>query len=643
MSKPVQYNEGNIKTIEGLAHIRHVPGMYIGKLGNGKSHDDGIYVLVKEVIDNSIDEFRMNCGKYIEVEITTNPDSTQTVRVKDQGRGIPLGSVVDCVSIINTSGKFDSRAFQKSVGLHGVGTKAVNALSQKFIIQAVREGKTRSAEFALGELQNDSGQKPWKDPNWKSGTQTTFIPDPIKFGEYAYQSEYLERMFQNYACLNPGLTISFTFDDTKKEFFSQKGLQDLLEKRLQEGGENKEICYPLIHLKDPTNPDLEIVLTHSDHSGEELYSFVNGQATTQGGTHEVAFRDGIVKVIREHYAKTYDTSDIRSGIVAAISLRIQSPVFESQTKTKLGSANTEPSLPDGTPQGTPLKTYFASFLKLLDNFLHKNPETDQAFQKKILRNETERKAMAGIKDKAKETEKKARLKIPKLEECKVHLTSTLKSHEETKLKTTIFITEGDSAGGAVAEARNSEYQAVYPLKGKPDNCFGVDRSFIYKQPVFHLLIKALGIEDGLEGLKYNNVVIATDADVDGMHIRMLVGCFFLQYFPELVKAGHVYFLQTPLFRVRDKKEIIYCYNELEKDKAIKKLGGKPEITRFKGLGEIKPKDFKAFIGDKILLEPFLLDSESNVKDVLSFCLGDNTPERKEYLLKNLKYEVALNA
>jgi len=644
MSKTqTQYDESNIRNIDPIEHVRKVPGMYVGRTGNGKSHDDGIYVLLKEILDNSIDEFRMNAGTRIEMEIKTNEDGTQTVRVKDQGRGIPLGSVVDCISLMNTSGKFDDKAFKRSSGLHGVGSKAVNALSNALTITCTREGKYRSASFSKGKLLEDTGIKKNKDASWTSGTEVSFTPDPTIFhGGYAYLMEYVEAILFNSACLNPGLEISLTTDEGQKTFQSKKGLLDLLEQKL--GSRLGEVIFPPIHLQDPQSSDeIELAFTYADHQSEEIYSFVNGKETYQGGTHVAALRETIVKTLRTHFGKEYDAVDIRSGIAAALSIRIQSPMFEGQAKTKLGATHTMPPAEDGTPQGLPLKTFFGEFLHTLDNHLHKNPDLQELLQKKILRNETERKAMAGIRDKAKETENKAKLKIPKLEECKVHLTSTLKSEQELKLKTTIFITEGDSAGGSVAEARDARYQAVYPLKGKPDNCFGIDRSFIYKQPVFHLLIKALGIQEDLSGLKYNNVVIATDADVDGMHIRMLVGCFFLQYFPELVRAGHVYFLQTPLFRVRNKKETIYCYNEGEKDKAIKKLGGKPEITRFKGLGEIKPKDFKAFINDDIKLEPFLLDPDSDVKSILTFCLGKNTPERRDFICDNLQHEVLLGA
>lgn len=636
------YNEDNITTLSPLEHIRKVPGMYIGKLGDGKNPSDGIYVLLKEVIDNSIDEFRMKTGKQLEVELTDCENGTQQMRVKDWGRGIPLGSLQSCVSNMNTSGKFDTRAFQKSVGLHGVGTKAVNALTQKFEIQSVRDKQSRTITFALGVLQNDSNVSEWKDTKWKNGTETTFVPDPIKFGNYSYQTEYLERMFENYACLNPGLEIFFiSAGEEPKRFFSERGLPDLLDLRIKEGGSEKELAYEPISLIHPDSPDIEIVFTHGDASGEEIYSFVNGQYTPQGGPHETAFREGIVKTLRNHFNRKFETPDVRSGIIAAISVRIQSPTFRGQTKSELGSEYTEPADEEGKPQGESLRVFFSNFLGNLDNYLHKNPEICQKLKSKLLRNEEERKEMAGIKDKAKDTIKKAKIQIEKLKDCKVHFNSTTKGQEETRLKTSLFITEGDGAGGSISQARDSQFQAVYPLKGKPENCFGLKRSFIYSKPELHLLVLAMGLEESIENLRYNNIIIATDADVDGMHIRMLMGCFFLQYFPELIREGHVYFLETPLYRVRNKKEEVYCYTEEDRDKAIKKLSPSPEITRFKGLGEITPKDFKAFIGDNMRLEPFRFDKESNVKEDLEFYLGKNTPERKEYVCANLQTEAAL--
>ncbi|MFZ7169066.1 MAG: DNA topoisomerase IV subunit B [Bacteroidota bacterium] len=613
MSKKATHNytEDSIQSLDWKEHIRLRPGMYIGKLGDGSSRDDGIYVLLKEVIDNSIDEYVMGYGKQIDVTVENG-----SVTVRDYGRGIPLGKVVDCVSKINTGGKYDSQAFQKSVGLNGVGTKAVNALSTYFKVQSVREGKTTIAEFERGELKK---QQKEKSCDLADGTLISFIPDNEVFIDYKFNSEFIERMLNNYAFLNVGLKLNFN----GKEFFSQNGLLDLLKANLSE-----EVLYPAVHLKDN---DIEIAFTHTPSYGEEYFSFVNGQHTTQGGTHLAAFREAIVKTVREFYKKEFDSSDVREGIEAAVSIRIQEPVFESQTKTKFGSQNTYPN-------GPSLRNWINDFVKTnLDNYLHKHPETAEIWLKKIQQSERERKEIAGIKKLANERAKKANLHNKKLRDCRSHLNS--KSPE--RFESTLFITEGDSASGSITISRDVNTQAVFSLKGKPLNCFGLTKKIVYENEEFNLMQNALNIEDGLDELRYNRIVIATDADVDGMHIRLLLLTFFLQFFPELVKNNHVYILQTPLFRVRNKKETIYCYSEQERVAAIEKLGSKPEITRFKGLGEISPDEFKNFIGRKMRLEPVRIEGEGSVQHLLEYYMGKNTPERQEFIIGNLKLEEEL--
>ena len=613
MSKKATHNytEDSIQSLDWKEHIRLRPGMYIGKLGDGSSRDDGIYVLLKEVIDNSIDEYVMGYGKQIDVTVENG-----SVTVRDYGRGIPVGKVVDCVSKINTGGKYDSQAFQKSVGLNGVGTKAVNALSTYFKVQSVREGKTTIAEFERGELKK---QQKEKSCDLADGTLISFIPDNEVFIDYKFNSEFIERMLNNYAFLNVGLKLNFN----GKEFFSQNGLLDLLKANLSE-----EVLYPAVHLKDN---DIEIAFTHTPSYGEEYFSFVNGQHTTQGGTHLAAFREAIVKTVREFYKKEFDSSDVREGIEAAVSIRIQEPVFESQTKTKLGSQNTYPN-------GPSLRNWINDFVKTnLDNYLHKHPETAEIWLKKIQQSERERKEIAGIKKLANERAKKANLHNKKLRDCRSHLNS--KSPE--RFESTLFITEGDSASGSITISRDVNTQAVFSLKGKPLNCFGLTKKIVYENEEFNLMQNALNIEDGLDELRYNRIVIATDADVDGMHIRLLLLTFFLQFFPELVKNNHVYILQTPLFRVRNKKETIYCYSEQERVAAIEKLGSKPEITRFKGLGEISPDEFKNFIGRKMRLEPVRIEGEGSVQHLLEYYMGKNTPERQEFIIGNLKLEEEL--
>ncbi|HMR45345.1 MAG TPA: DNA topoisomerase IV subunit B [Bacteroidia bacterium] len=613
MSKKATHNytEESIQSLDWKEHIRLRPGMYIGKLGDGSSRDDGIYVLLKEVIDNSIDEYVMGYGKKIDVIVENG-----SVTVRDYGRGIPLGKVVDCVSKINTGGKYDSQAFQKSVGLNGVGTKAVNALSTYFKVQSVREGKTTIAEFERGELKK---QQKEKSCDLADGTLISFVPDNEVFIDYKFNHEFIERMLNNYAFLNVGLTLNFN----GKEFFSQNGLLDLLKANLSE-----EVLYPAIHLKDN---DIEIAFTHTPSYGEEYFSFVNGQHTTQGGTHLAAFREAVVKTVREFYKKEFDPSDVREGIEAAVSIRIQEPVFESQTKTKLGSQNTYPN-------GPSLRNWINDFVKTnLDNYLHKHPETAEIWLKKIQQSERERKEIAGIKKLANERAKKANLHNKKLRDCRTHLNS--KSPD--RFESTLFITEGDSASGSITISRDVNTQAVFSLKGKPLNCFGLTKKIVYENEEFNLMQNALNIEDGLEELRYNRIVIATDADVDGMHIRLLLLTFFLQFFPELVKNNHVYILQTPLFRVRNKKETIYCYSEQERIAAIEKLGSKPEITRFKGLGEISPDEFKNFIGRKMRLEPVHIEGEGSVQHLLEYYMGKNTPDRQDFIIRNLKLEEEL--
>jgi topoisomerase IV subunit B len=615
------YTEDSIKSLDWKEHIRLRPGMYIGKLGDGSSADDGIYVLVKEVIDNSIDEHTMGFGRHVDVEI-----KDKTVSVRDYGRGIPLGKVVDVVSKINTGAKYDSKAFQKSVGLNGVGTKAVNALSSYFKVTAYREGKQKTAEFEKGNLIKEYKEEKTTEQN---GTAVQFIPDEKVFKNYHYLSEFLDNQFWNYCFLNAGLVINYN----GKRYVSKNGLLDLLQRKTNED-ENR---YPIIHLKDE---DIEAAITHNNQYGEEYYSFVNGQFTTQGGTHLAGFREGYIKTIRDFYKKDYDASDIRGSICAAISVRVQEPVFESQTKTKLGSQVMY-------EKGPGVKNFISDFLgKELNNYLHKNPETADALKKRIEQNERERKELAGIKKLANERAKKANLHNKKLRDCRFHFNDIAegKNKDEInarRLDTTLFITEGDSASGSITKSRNVETQAVFSLRGKPLNCFGLTKKVVYENEEFNLLQHALNIEEGFEDLRYNNIVIATDADVDGMHIRLLLMTFFLQFFPDLVKNGHVYILETPLFRVRNKQETIYCYDESEKQKAISKLGGKPEITRFKGLGEISPEEFGKFIGDNIKLQPVMLLPEVHIQQLLEYYMGKNSPSRQDFIIDNLKVELDL--
>jgi topoisomerase-4 subunit B len=607
------YNEDSIRSLDWKEHIRLRPGMYIGKLGDGTAYDDGIYVLFKEVMDNSIDEFVMGAGRTIDISV-----SDSKVSVRDYGRGIPLGSVVDVVSKINTGGKYDSKAFQKSVGLNGVGTKAVNALSSSFIVQAYRSGKTRIAEFSRGVLLKDEE----KDTTQRNGTSVVFIPDETIFSNYSYRSEFVENMIWNYVFLNSGLTINFN----GKKFFSENGLRDLLERNV----DIEAMRYPIIHLK---GEDIEIALTHGHYYGEEYYSFVNGQHTTQGGTHQAAFREAIVKTVREFYKKDYDAADIRSSIISAIAIKVQEPVFESQTKTKLGSQSIG-------PEGPTVRTFINDFVKkALDDYLHKHSEVADALLKRILQSERERKDIAGIKKLANERAKKASLHNKKLRDCKIHYDDKHERNQET----TLFITEGDSASGSITKSRDVQTQAVFSLKGKPLNAFGLTKKVVYENEEFNLLQHALNIEDGLDGLRYNNIVVATDADVDGMHIRLLLMTFFLQFFPDLVKAGHVSILQTPLFRVRNKKETIYCYSEEEKQEAMSKLGVKPEITRFKGLGEISPDEFGLFIGKNIRLDPVILSKDHKIQQLLGYYMGKNTPDRQKHIVDNLRVELDTEA
>ena len=590
------------------------PGMYIGKLGDGSSQDDGIYILLKEVIDNSIDEFVMGAGKTIEISV-----QNQRVIVRDFGRGIPLGKVVDVVSKMNTGGKYDSRAFKKSVGLNGVGTKAVNALSSYFRVESSRDGKSHAAEFGKGELQDEEHLE---ETSRRRGTKITFIPDELIFKNYKFRNEYIEKMLKNYVYLNPGLTIVFNGE----KFYSENGLKDLLGDSISD----EDMLYPIIHLR---GDDIEAAITHSrTQYSEEYHSFVNGQNTSQGGTHLAAYREAIVKTVREFYCKNYEASDIRKSIVTAISIKVMEPVFESQTKTKLGSTDMGGKLPT-------VRTYINDFIKRnLDNYLHKNPETAENLQRKILQAERERKDLSGIRKLAKDRAKKASLHNKKLRDCRVHLGD---SKHQRCLETTLFITEGDSASGSITKSRDVVTQAVFSLKGKPLNSYGLTKKIVYENEEFNLLQAALNIEDSLEDLRYNNIVIATDADVDGMHIRLLLITFFLQFFPELIKENHLYILQTPLFRVRNKKETIYCYSEMERKQAMEKLKGKPEITRFKGLGEISPDEFVHFIGEDIRLDPVMLDKDKSIEEMLSFYMGKNTPDRQEFIIDNLKFELDL--
>lgn len=608
------YTEENIRSLDWKEHIRMRPGMYIGKLGDGGAPDDGIYVLVKEVVDNSIDEYVMGNGKKIEVKIKDGKTS-----VRDYGRGIPLGKVIDCVSKINTGGKYDSKAFKKSVGLNGVGTKAVNALSDYFLVESYREGKAKKAVFKKGEIVEDP--KIAKSDE-KDGTYIEFVPDATIFKNFNFKAPYLHKLFWNYCYLNRGLSIYFNGE----KFHSENGLRDLLEDNME-----SEPLYPIIHLE---GEDIEIAFTHVKSYGENYYSFVNGQHTTQGGTHLSGFREAVAKVIKDFYGKNYEAVDIRQSIVAAISVKVIEPVFESQTKTKLGSQEIEPN-------GKSIRTFIMDFLKeKLDNFLHKNPDIADTLEKKIKQSERERKELSGIQKLARERAKKANLHNKKLRDCRVHFND---EKVERREQTTLFITEGDSASGSITKSRDVNTQAVFSLRGKPLNAYGLTKKVVYENEEFNLLQAALNIEDGIEDLRYNNIVIATDADVDGMHIRLLLLTFFLQFFPDLVRKGHVYILQTPLFRVRNKKETIYCYSEQEKQEAMEKLGKNPEITRFKGLGEISPDEFKNFIGPEIRLDPVMIGKDSKLEDVLEFYMGKNTPYRQEFIIDNLKYEVVANA
>ena len=613
-----KYTEDNIRSLDWREHIRLRPGMYIGKLGNGKTADDGIYVLIKEILDNSIDEFVMGFGRKVDIKVKDGE-----VMVRDYGRGIPLGKVVDCVSKINTGGKYDSKAFKKSVGLNGVGTKAVNALSDYFRVEAVREGKSKVAEFEKGVLKNDKRISKSTEEN---GTIIHFRPDLSIFKKYQFVSEFIENQLWNYAYLNAGLRLNFN----NKTMYSRNGLLDLLERKTKA----EHLRYPIIHLKDEKDSDLEIVLTHGNAYGEEFYSFVNGQNTTQGGTHLLALREAIANTIKDFFQKRkFDRKDILGSIISAISIRVEEPVFESQTKTRLGST-------DMGPKGPTIRAYVTDFVKKnLDNYLHRNPKVAEALEKRILQSEKERKEIAGIKKVANQMAKKASVHNKKLRDCRLHLTDNPKKvAEEDRMGTTIFITEGDSASGSITKARDVQKQAVFSLRGKPLNCFGLTKKVVYQNEELNLLQHALNIEDGLENLRFNRVVISTDADVDGMHIRLLLLTFFLQFFPDLVREGHLFVLETPLFRVRDKKQKFYCYTETEKLEAVKKLRGKPEITRFKGLGEISPDEFGAFIGDDIRLEPVLMNDETNIQNILQYYMGKNTPARQVFIIDNLRIE-----
>ena len=603
-----QYTEESIKSLDWKEHIRMRPGMYIGKLGDGSAHDDGIYVLVKEIIDNCIDEHVMGFGKTINIKVFEH-----MVEVRDFGRGIPLGKVIDCVSKINTGGKYDSTVFQKTVGLNGVGTKAVNALSGYFKVQSFRDGQTKLAEFHRGELVKNLKVTPVTDRN---GTLVTFKPDNTIFKNYHYIPEYLEEQIWNYAFLNAGLTLIFNGN----KYHSENGLLDLLKRKTDE----ENLRYPIIYLK---GQDIEVGLVHTNQYGEEYYSFVNGQFTTQGGTHLAALREAIIKTLREFYKKDFDATDIRASIVGAISVRVQEPIFESQTKTKLGSQNFG-------PEGPTIRTFVNEFIKKeLDNYLHQNPQTAEGLLKKILQSERERKDIAGIKKIANERAKKANLHNKKLRDCRIHYDD---HKHENRHETMIFITEGDSASGSITKSRDVQTQAVFSLRGKPLNTYGLTKKVVYENEEFNLLQHALNIEDGLDGLRYSKIVVATDADVDGMHIRLLLLTFFLQFFPDLVKHGHVYILETPFFRVRNKKDTIFCYDEKQKQAAIGKLGGKPEITRFKGLGEISPEEFGEFIGEDIRLEPLILKKDTSISQLLSFYMGKNTPDRQSFIIEQLR-------
>ncbi len=605
------YSEESIQTLEWQEHIRRRPGMYIGKLGDGSAHDDGIYVLIKEVLDNSIDEFMMGNGKEIRLSII---EESKSVTIRDFGRGIPLGKLIDVASKMNTGAKYDSKVFKKTVGLNGVGIKAVNALSVSFIIQSFRDGRVKKIAFSQGIVVKDEPENKSNEPN---GVEVTFIPDNALFTNFHFRYEYIETMIRNYCYLNAGLTVKFN----DKEFYSKNGLLDLLNENM-----NKPGLYPIIHLK---GSDIEIAITHGDEYGEDYYSFVNGQHTTQGGTHLQAFKEALVKTVREYYKKDFDPADIRASIVAAVSVKIEEPVFESQTKTKLGSK-------DMSPGGTGVSKFIIDFVKThVDNYLHKNSETADILLKRIIESEKERKAISGIQKLAKERARKSSLHNKKLRDCRTHLVD----NHERKLETTLFITEGDSASGSITKSRDVNTQAVFSLKGKPLNTYGLTKKIVYENEEFNLLQAALDIEEGLESLRYNNVVIATDADVDGMHIRLLLITFFLQFFPDLIRKGHLYILQTPLFRVRNTKQTHYCYNDDERLRALKLCGANPEITRFKGLGEISPDEFKHFIGKDIRLDPVILKKDDNIQSLLEFYMGKNTSDRQLFIIDNLKVEV----
>ena len=608
----IRYDEDSIQTLDPLEHVRLRPGMYIGKLGDGSSADDGIYVLLKEVLDNSIDEFIMGAGKTIDVKISDNK-----VEVRDYGRGIPLGKVVDVVSKMNTGGKYDSRAFKKSIGLNGVGTKAVNALSSYFKVESVRDNQTKSASFERGIIKEES---PIEESQKRRGTGVAFIPDDTIFKNFKFRNEYVVRMLKNYVYLNPGLTINYNGE----KYYSENGLKDLL----TENNNEEDFLYPIIHLK---GEDIEVAISHSKTQySEEYYSFVNGQNTTQGGTHLNAFKEAYVKTIRDFYKKNFDPSDVRKSIIAGLSIKVMEPVFESQTKTKLGSTE----MGEGMPS---VRTYINDFVsRHLDDYLHKNNEVADAILRKIMEAQREREDLAGIRKLAKERAKKANLHNKKLNDCRIHLTD---SKDKRNLETTLFITEGNSASGSITKSRDVNTQAVFSLRGKPLNTYGMTKKIVYENEEFNLLQAALNIEDSMDDLRYNNIVIATDADVDGMHIRLLLTTFFLQFFPEIIKEGHLYILQTPLFRVRNKNEKIYCYSEEEKQAAIEKLKGKPEITRFKGLGEISPDEFKDFIGEDIRLDPVMLDKTIHIEQLLDFYMGKNTPDRQDFIINNLKVEI----
>ncbi|HEY0978979.1 MAG TPA: DNA topoisomerase IV subunit B [Flavobacteriales bacterium] len=604
------YSEDNIRSLDWKEHIRLRPGMYIGKLGDGSSFDDGIYILLKEVLDNCIDEFVMGHGKKVDITIEGS-----TVTVRDYGRGVPLGKVIDVVSKINTGAKYDSKAFKKSVGLNGVGTKAVNALSSYFRIESVRDGQLKRAEFDKGVLRKDNKLEATQEPN---GTRVVFEPDSEMFRHYQFRDQHIERLLWNYCYLNTGLTIHYN----GQKFQSKNGLLDLLNTKM-----DGEPLYPVIHL---VGEDIEVAMTHANHYGEEYYSFVNGQHTTQGGTHQGAFREAVAKVIKDYFKKDWEAGDVRTGIVAAVSVKVIEPVFESQTKTKLGSLEVEPG-------GQSMRSFVGDFLATkLDNFLHKHPETSEAIQTKVLQSERERKELSGIRKLARERAKKSSLHNRKLRDCRIHLSDA--KNDPRKFESTLFITEGDSASGSITKSRNVETQGVFSLKGKPLNCFGLTKKVVYENEEFNLIQAALDIEDGMDGLRYNRIVIATDADVDGMHIRLLLMTFFLQFFPDVVKNDHLYILQTPLFRVRNRKETIYCYSDTERQLAIHKLGKGAEITRFKGLGEISPDEFKHFIGPDIRLEPVMITKDAAVQDLLGFYMGKNTPDRQDFIIGNLKVE-----